>query len=198
MGYRCPGGGCLTFSSAAAGPLHRNPYQVLFACMWRPLISSNSSASICCTASSRCHQSQQPVMRRIPGVEKNIAVTMKASVLVRHHNKELSWLLVYLLTQWYRKQFKGEMALVRWISLRRSGSHNMQNSMILCVGCAAALVRRGEKIIHRFCSLISRRHFYPKFSKSADLRRSYSVPHQCHSLELCGIGTHVRLVIYFL
>jgi len=110
MGYRCPGGGCLTFSSAAAGPLHRNPYQVLFACMWRPIISSNSSASICCTASSRCHQSQQPVMRRIPGVEKNITVTMKASVLVRHHNKELTWLLAYLLTQWCRKQFKGEGA----------------------------------------------------------------------------------------
>jgi len=183
--------------------------------MWRPLISSNSSASICCTASSRCHQFQQPVMRQIPGVEKNVAVTMKASVLVRHNNKELTWLLAYLLTQWCRKQFKGEEAHFpaqsagkkffrcaptlydgRGTSLRRSGSYNMQNSMILCEGCAAALARWGEIIIHRFYILISRRHFYPKFSKSADLRRSYSVPHQCHFLELCGIAWNARAFSY--
>jgi len=36
-----------------------------------------------------------------------------------------------------------------------------------------------------------------KLSKLADVHRSNIVPHQCHFLELCGIGTHMRFVIIF-
>jgi len=61
----------------------------------------------------------------------------------------------------------------------------MQNSIMLC--------------IIEFYSLLSRRHFCHKLSKSADVCRSYSVPHQCHFLGTqCGISTRVRFVLIFI